>query len=218
MLREWQMDCPCNQLFSSTGLTKDQNWKIACGDTRHTIEKGAHGLAAPNQIRMMRAQLGSEPNNFIAQHANLGEPFDVQLHVHARLKRIILYQSYLVRWSALGYLDCSATPSGRELRLRMQWLGTLASDSAPLVADEGRHRIAELELEVSGRKAKWWPNAEWQAKRGALEKAEPMTFSTLEIRFLTQVARGETADYMLDELDAFARSLETVASERGTCR
>lgn len=102
--------------------------------------------------------------------------------------------------------------------MRMQWLGTLASDSARLVADEARHRIAELELEVTGRKAKWWPKAEWRAKRRALEHAEPMTFSTLEIRFLNQVARDETADYRLEELDAFARSIEKFASQRGTCR
>jgi hypothetical protein len=127
--------------------------------------------------------------------------------VRARVERIIAHESYLVRWSALGYLDCSGTPSGAGLREKAAWLRALAADPAPLVAGEARYQLAVLELEVAGRKAEWSPKAAWRKRRGALERAEPITFATLELRFLDRVARAAAADYALDELDAFARGI-----------
>jgi len=126
----------------------------------------------------------------------------------ARLNRIIAHKSHLVRWSALGYLGCSGTPSGPDLRLKIQWLEALSVDPVPVVRDEARHQLRALELEVAGRKAKWLPKARWQKQRRALDKAEPAsTFSALEVRFLNEMARTGQADYALDELASFVRTL-----------
>lgn len=92
----------------------------------------------------------------------------------------------------------------------MQYLRTLSSDPASSVAAESRQQLAELELEVAGRKAKWLPKAEWRKKRRALEEAEPtITFSTLEIRFLNEMAQTAQGDYALEDLEAFVRALDT---------
>lgn len=127
--------------------------------------------------------------------------------VHARIEQLIAHQSPLVRWSALGYLDSSGTPSGPELALTSRWLGALASDPSPWVADEARHQLARLELEVAAREDKESPRAEQREKRRALNQAEPaITFSTLEIRFLNELHRTGQADYSLEELAAFVQT------------
>lgn len=128
--------------------------------------------------------------------------------VHACMERIIAHDSYLVRWSALGYLAIWSPSSGPELQSKTQWLGTLSVDPALRVAGEARHQLAELELDVAESEVES-PSPEWRQKRLALEKVEPaIMFSTLEIAFLNEMTRTGRADYTLEELAAFVDALE----------
>ena len=124
--------------------------------------------------------------------------------VAARVKRVMAHEHYLVRWSGLGYLG--NLPATRWPRLRAGWLATLSQDPAPLVAAEARYQRAELDMEIAGKKAEWWPKVEWRNKRRALEKARPsLTFFDLEIQFQHDMTRRGQARYTIEELDTFVR-------------
>jgi hypothetical protein len=92
--------------------------------------------------------------------------------VRARLKQVIRHDSYLIRWSALGYLGCGGA--------ERDFLDALSADSNPWIAAEAQHELDRA--------------------------TEPsITFDTLELRFMNELARRKQDDYRLAELDEFVR-------------
>lgn len=129
--------------------------------------------------------------------------------VQACVKRALTHESYLVRWSVLGYLERFGTASGAQNRLYAAHIRRLSADPAPPVATEARYRCAALALQEAGREAKWWPKADWKKKQRALDAAQPaITFSTLESRFLDHMEQSAQRDYDLQALAAFVLTLE----------
>ncbi len=70
------MDCPCNQLFTSAGFTKDYNIGIGAGSFQDKFIDILHGKAFPNDIAELIALFYTGPEFYVF----LSKIFSLLLH------------------------------------------------------------------------------------------------------------------------------------------
>jgi hypothetical protein len=123
------------------------------------------------------------------------------------LARVLTHPHYLTRWSFFG-TDAARPSRAQEMEALKATCAELGADQAGVVRAEARHVLAEIEMveefAKNGLQHDRASRRERKRRRAEHEATAPLRFDVMGLRFLNA---HDGADYDVDALDAFVRSL-----------